>query len=175
MFNKKGKINKKIYELTSMNKGRRVIYPTYHELKEIIQEVILINETTKNISIIPFYFNPKIYGSPFEYDEFMFFIECRKKVTEEERKANQQEAILEEWENLKEWKELSQEKRERRIEILHPIHENIDIQGFHSSLIAYNEYIDELMEIMLNDLMKNYGLTLSNIAYGYFCFEISSE
>ncbi len=80
---KDGTINNIVYDHTVYHNGEYCLLPNIAHMIGILEEIYDTNETTENIWITPFYRNHKAYGGE-EFDEYMFYVECRQNVTKEE-------------------------------------------------------------------------------------------
>ena len=81
----KGEINEIVYNNTVYYNGKHKIYPTITELKGILDEIISSDSTTEYIRITPFYINEEV-DMQIEFEEFMFYIECRDGFDEKDQK-----------------------------------------------------------------------------------------
>ncbi|MEY9979217.1 hypothetical protein [Lysinibacillus sp. RC79] len=76
MLKQEGKINEIIYNNTAYYNGKYRHFPTISGLNGILDEIISSDSTTDYIRITPFYINEKL-DLQIEFEEFMFYIECR--------------------------------------------------------------------------------------------------
>ncbi|MEH7749208.1 hypothetical protein V7659_29995 [Neobacillus drentensis] len=77
---REGTINEIVYEFTSYRNGKYSIYPTISDLYLLLNKIICSKVTTEYIRITPFYLNEKVKLQR-EFDEYMFYLECREQFT----------------------------------------------------------------------------------------------
>lgn len=158
-----GKINEIIYEHTAYRGGKYRLYPTIDGLDEMLDELIQANATTEYVRINPFYKNDQV-NRQIEFDDLMFFMECKESVTEPEELA----AILEELDENS-LMDLPTGK------VLHPMCRFDDPQKFGQSLKNYREYLNKGLPQMFAIAKEELNLQEEDLAFGYFCFEVHSE
>jgi len=164
---KKGKINKIVYNNTAYNNGKFRHYPTITGLLYILEEIINSDSTTEFIRITPFYINERL-NHQIEFEEYMFYLECRDWFDKEELKKHIKECI-----NVPD--------RQRQLNdfevgtILYPLCQNEDTNSFKNALEKYKEYLNELLLIMMGIAKSVLNLSEEHLPFGYFCFEIHSE
>lgn len=164
---KDGVINEIIYENTVYHNGEYRIYLMISDLKSLIQEIIRSKSTTAYIRITPFYNNEKL-NQQIEFDEYMFYLECREKVNNESTENHIGLCIG------KEYVDMNYEEV-RLGKILFPLCEYIDIETYKKSLEAYVEFLDELIPILMEISKSKMELKEEDLAFGHFCFEVHSE
>lgn len=157
-----GKINEVVYNHTAYMGGERVIFLTTGGLYHLIDDLIKANATTEYLRITPFYRNPKINRQR-EFDELMFFMECRESVTEEEEMAE----ILEEI-NQNSLMDLPAGKA------LRPMCRFDDPEKFGRALTTYCDYLNTAIPQMFAIAKEELNLSEEDLGFGYFCFEIHS-
>jgi hypothetical protein len=168
VLRRKGKINEIIYNNTAFyEKGRYIQYPTIDYLNNLLDEIISAKSTTKYIRINPFYYN-ETAKQHIEFDEFMFYIECREWFDEK---------ILEKHikENL-DFQSLHIKTDDIKIgKILYPLCKTNDIVSFNNALEKYKELLQQLLPRMFDIAKQEMDLEEKDLAFGYFCFEVHSE
>lgn len=163
---KKGKINEIIYDNTVYHNGRYRFYLPVPDLIYVLKLVINSNETTEYIRITPFYINEKL-NRQIEFEEMMFFIECRDNVTEEKReKFIQEECFYPEID-----KEINEDFRKRMC-----LCDYKDIEGFQNYIKTYCDHLlDYLVPKMTDTILKKWNIKSEELLFGYICFEVHSE
>ncbi len=162
---KDGIINNIIYNNTVYHNGKYRFYPCIPKLVYILNKICDANETTEYIRIIPFYRNYKNDGM-FELDEYMFFIECKKHVTKEEQENFAIENI---------WIENPSEEYINIQKKLTHLCKEDDVETFKRKIQEYIKYLDELIPFLMRLVLEEYDLTIEELGFGYFSFEIHSE
>lgn len=160
---KEGRINEIVYEHTAHRGGKYRLYPTIGGLEEFLDDLIKANATTEYLRINPFYVNEKV-NLQREFDELMFFMECRESVTEEEELADILEAI-----DRTPLMDLPAGKA------LRPMCRFDDPEKFRRSLRVYRDYLKTAIPQMFAIAKEDLKLTEEDLGFGYFCFEIHSE
>ena len=170
-----GKINEIIYNLTVYNEGNSQLYVTYRQLKHLIKELLKANETTKYIRINPFYVNDKL-NLQAEYDEYMFYMECRSDFTTDDLKAHWSSCMDHIYDiphKVKQYDDMNEEEQ-RKARTLYPICNFNDVENYRVHLIDFVKYLDELLPVLLEDVAERGDISYGDLAFGYFCFEIHS-
>lgn len=163
----KGKINEIVYNNTAYYNGKYRYYPTITDLNGILDEIIGSNSTTEYIRIVPFYVNEHL-DMQIEFEEYMFYIECREMVDEEIQELHIKEC-------------LSVEDTQRTLNdtklgaILFPLCKNNDIESYKEALITYKKSLRKMLLQMMKVAKSEMNLKEEDIPFGYFCFEIHSE
>ena len=173
---KQGKINELIYNRTIYNNGTSRLYPTVIELEVLIKEIQKLNETTKYIKFNPFYKNSKV-NKQIEYEDYMFYMECRDNFTKEELQIHWTECMDRIHDIPHEATHYDNMTKENQItaRILYPICTPDDIETYHLYLDNYRCYINEILPILFDDARKKLNLRYEDLAFGYFCFEVHSK
>lgn len=173
---KEGKVNELIYNKTVYNNSMNTLSPNLIEIGLIIKQLCEIDETCNYIRFNPFYRNAKL-NCQLEFDEYMFYMECRENFTREELELHWTQCMDKIYDiphDVKQYREMSEtEKREART--LYPICEYGDYQKFHNYLINYRNYLDELIPVLFAKAKDSLNLSQDDMAFGYFCFEIYSD
>ncbi len=162
---KKGRINNIIYDNTVYHNDEYRLYPNIVHLIYILKEICDANETTEYIRITPFYRNWKDDGM-LELDEYMFFIGCEKNVTKEQQENFPIENI---WIENPTEEYISMQKK-----LVH-LCEDGDVETFKRKIQDYIKYLDELIPFLMRIVLEEYDLTIEELGFGYFSFEIHSE
>jgi len=162
----KGIINKIIYNHTAYYKGKYRHNPTITELKSILDEIINSNSITEYIRITPFYINEQL-DMQIEYEEYMFYIECRDSFQEKDQKSH----ILECMEPIDRPRSINDFKLGT---ILYPICKNNDVTPYKIALERYKNSLKENLPKMMDIAKSKMKLKDKDIAFGYFYFEIHS-
>nr|WP_106779161.1 hypothetical protein [Lysinibacillus timonensis] len=124
------------------------------------------NSTTDYIRITPFYINEQL-DHQIEFEEYMFYIECRDQVEKGEQEKHIKECI-----NVTD--------RPRQLNdfiagaILYPFCQKEDINSYKNALEKYKEYLSELILKMMEIAKSVMNLREEDLPFGYFCFEIHS-
>ncbi|MEG1461949.1 hypothetical protein [Anaerorhabdus sp.] len=172
---KEGIINGIIHDNTAYNNSNNRYYPTINGLKFLIEELLSVNETTLYIKFNPYYVNSKL-NCQIEFDEYMFYMECRDDFTEaelEEHWTRCMDNIYDIPHEIEQYKNMS-EDRKKQAQILYPVCKHGDYQAFHKYLNNYKEYLNELIPMLFEKAKDNLNLTQDDMAFGYFCFEVHS-
>jgi len=162
---REGKINEIIYNFVAFYEGKYKLYINTSYLDLLIEEIINCNETTKYISIMPFYRNSK-YSFQVEYEKYMFYIECSSKAS----KIRQQN-----FHKLNFIPEICEGLTNDEMKILTVLCDSKDVKKFQKSILKYKEYLYSKLPELLNEVVIQYNLDIGDLSYGYFCFEIISE
>lgn len=133
----------------------------------IINEIIQSKSTTSYIKFTPFYVNSKLERQV-EYDEYMFYMECRDEVTEIAYKEFFQDCLDDNMDELSEEELVGLKKQ-------YILCESTDINKFNKSLETYIAYLNILIPKMVDELINEYKVDKNDLLFGYFCFEIDSE
>ena len=80
---KDGIINEIVYDNTVYHNGEYRIYQSLPSLINVLEEIIKANVTTESLGITPFYRSACKKGQV-EFDNKMFYLECRDDVSEDE-------------------------------------------------------------------------------------------
>ena len=172
---KEGKINEIIYNFTVYNERNARLDVTYNQLLHIIQELLKADETSKYIRINPFYVNGKLKRQ-LEYDEYMFYMECRADFTEVDLKSHWSKCMDNIYDiphKIKQYDDMNEEEQ-RKAKTLYPLCNFGDVEKFHLYLINFRNYLNELLPVLLEDAVKKLNISYDDLAFGYFCFEIHS-
>ncbi|MCM3390696.1 hypothetical protein M3649_21685 [Ureibacillus chungkukjangi] len=163
---KKGKINEIVYNNIAYYNGKFMYYPTITGLNGILEEIIYSNSTTDYLRITPFYINERL-NYQIEFEEYMFYIECRDLVDKEDQEKHIKECI-----NVpdtpRQFNDLVV------VEILYPLCQKDDVNSFRNALEKYKEYLSELLIKMMEITKAEMKLKEKDLPFGYFCFEIHS-
>ncbi|PGY07102.1 hypothetical protein [Bacillus sp. AFS031507] len=163
----KGKINEIIYNNTVYYNGKYSYYPTITNLNGILDEIISSNSTTEYIRITPFYINEEV-DMQIEFEEFMFYIECRDWFDEKIQEMH----ILDCLNPIDTQRTLS---NLRLGAILYPLCKNNDVDSYQKALKKYKESLREILPKMMEIAKSEMELKEEHLPFGYFCFEIHSE
>lgn len=166
VLKKEGAINEVVYNHTVYNKGENRYYPTIGGLRILIKEIIETNTTTDYIRFTPFYINYRLDGQ-IEFDEYMLYIECRDFFTKEELERHLSVCIG------KNYSEFSDEEL-RFAHIRYPLCKHNDVSEFKRLLLSYEEYLNELIILLFNKVREEVNLSIDDMAFGHFCFEVHS-
>lgn len=166
IIKKEGKINEIIYEHTTYHSGKYTLFPTITDLNNILEKVIDSKTTTEYIRIIPFYINERV-NMQIEFEEYMFYIECREEISEKEIDNHVFDCLDTHYE-IKSTKEIEMGK------IMYPLCKNNDVGHFILSLQKYRKYLNELLPKLFKVAKKEMKLKDDDLAFGYFCFEVHS-
>lgn len=172
---KEGSINEFIFNQTVYNTGANAIYPTIMNLIYIIKKISEIDATTKYIKFNPFYKNSKL-NCQIEYDDYMFYMECRDAYTLEELESHWTQCMDRIYDiphEVQQYKDMSDDDK-KQARILYPICKHGDYQKFHEYLNDYLEYLDELIPLLFGKAIESLNLNQEDMAFGYFCFEVHS-
>ncbi|MCM3667354.1 hypothetical protein M3204_23550 [Mesobacillus subterraneus] len=162
----RGKINEIIYNNTAYYNGKYRYYPTITGLKSILDEIIGSSSTTEYIRITPFYIN-ELLDRQIEFEEYMFFIECRDWFDEKIQEMH----ILECLDPIDTPRALSDL---RLGAILYPLCQKNDVDYFKNALQKYKDTLNELLLKMMDIAKLEMNLKEGHLPFGYFCFEIHS-
>lgn len=172
---KEGSINEIIYNNTVYNDGKNHFYPTVDQLAYIIDKIIETEDTTKFIRFIPFYVNYKV-NKQMEFDEYMFYLECRESFSEDDFKNHLAECMDKNYDvphKVKKYDELSDGEK-KYANIMYPLCQKNDIETYKKLLLTYRNYIAELILCLFEKARKELTLSVDDLAFGYFCFEVNS-
>ena len=167
IIKKEGKINGIIYENTTYHSGKYVLFPTIVELYNILDEIEESKSTTGYIRITPFYINKRV-NMQIEFEEYMFYLECREQFDEEALKDHVIDCLEAHYPTV------TAEQIERG-KILYPLCKHNDVECFILSLEKYRIYLDTLLPKLFDFAKKEMNLRSEDLAFGYFCFGIHSE
>lgn len=162
----KGKINEIVDNNTVYHNGRYVFFPTISDLNGLLDKIIDSNAMTEYIRITPFYRNEQL-NMQIEFEEYMFYIECREKVDEEIQNQHIKEC-------------LNPVDSPRALEdfelgtILYPLCEINDTNYYKKALSAYKKALIKILPQMYDIAKAEMKLKEEDIPFGYFCFEIHS-
>lgn len=162
----RGKINEIIYNNTVYHNGKYRYYPTITGLKCILEKIISSNSTTDYIRITPFYINEQL-NKQIEFEEYMFYIECRDWFDEKVQKKHMIECL-----NVEDTPRTLNDLRLGAI--LYPLCQNNDIDSYKNALEKYKESLRELLPKMMGIVKSEMELKEEYLPFGYFCFEIHS-
>ncbi|MBF0777082.1 hypothetical protein BVE84_10300 [Streptococcus azizii] len=169
-----GTINELVYFHVAYYKSMYTRNLTLTNLFHLFKEIIETNETTKYISITPFYINEKLNFQE-EFDIAHLYIECRDIVTVEEQRNFAREQMF--WlEPDSDYKLLAQYITFEDMQASHFLVEKSDVIGFQQGIRSYMSFLmDRGIPQMMKWLYKFYELDIESMPYGYFCFEILSD
>lgn len=167
IIKKQGAINEIVYQNTVYNNGQNRYYPTISDLVFLITKIIEANDTTEYIRFDPFYINYKL-DRQIEFDEFMFYLECRDNFSESDLRKHFSENIG------KDYDEMSKEEK-RLANILYPLCKSKDTERFKEILLTYKTYLNVLIPILFQKAKTEMNLLEDDIPFGFFCFEIHSN
>ncbi|PPV11890.1 hypothetical protein AWN73_20240 [Clostridium butyricum] len=167
IIKKEGVINDIIYNNTVYHNGEYRIYPTLSQLKNLIKEIIQSKATTECIRVTPFYNNAKL-NQQIEFDEYMFYMECREHVDDKSVENHIGLCIDKKYVDMN-YEEI------RLGKILFPLCKNKDTETYKKSLEVYVEFLYELIPRLMEISKSKMELKDEDLAFGYFCFEVQSE
>ncbi|MCW6662453.1 hypothetical protein NHG23_00955 [Aerococcaceae bacterium NML190073] len=172
---KKGQINKIIYQQTVYYGGEHRLYPSILQLFHLLDEILKLNCTTDSIHIIPFYRSVARGGFQEEFDIGCFYIECREEVTQEEIDNFPLEQRY--WTNPDdEYRILSDYISDDDMKRSQFLCRKNDVESFQAGILTYKQFLLERgIPQMMKWLDRFYQLTAEELPYGYFCFEIWSD
>lgn len=173
---KEGLINQLIYNQTVYNNGENSMFPHIMGITLIIKKLKLIEETCNYLRFNPFYRNAKL-NCQIEFDDYMFYIECRDSFTVEEQEAHWTQCmdnIYDVPHEVEQYKDMNEDKK-KMARILYPICKYGDFHKFHEYLNNYLEYLDELIPLLFSKAIVNLNLSQEDMSFGYFCFEVDSD
>lgn len=159
---KDGIINKIIYDNTVYHNGEYRIYPSLPSLINVLEQIIKVNATTASLCITPFYRSACKKGQV-EFDNKIFYLECRDEVLEDEYLTFIGECC-------DEGEEVSEDIKKRFY-----LCKSNDFTTFSESIKKYIDYLDILIPQMADTLKNEYNFTQNELLFGYFCFSIDSE
>jgi hypothetical protein len=162
----KGEINEIVYNNTVYYNGKYRGYPTITELKGILDEIISSDSTTEYIRITPFYINEEV-DMQIEFEEFMFYIECRNWFDEKDQEMH----ILDCLNPIDTPRTLNDVKLGS---ILYPFCKHNDIVSYQKALEEYKESLREILPRMMKIAKSEMELKEEHLPFEYFCFEIHS-
>lgn len=166
---------KLIYNQTVYNNGENRIYPNIMGMYLLIKKLNAIDETCNYIRFNPFYKNAKL-NCQFEFDDYMFYMECRDNFTEQELEKHWTKCMDNIYDiphEIKQYKDMN-EYEKKQVQILYPVCKHGDYQTFHKYLNDYKEYLNELIPMLFEKVKDSLNLSQEDIAFGYFCFEVYS-
>ncbi|MGE8033463.1 hypothetical protein [Lysinibacillus sp. NPDC093692] len=166
IIKKEGKINEIIYENTTYHSGKYSFFPIITNLNRILEKIIESKSTTEYIRITPFYRNERV-DMQIEFEEYMFYIECRENLKEKEVENHLLDCLDTHYETIT-IKEIEMGK------ILYPLCKYDDAEQFGFSFKKYRQYLDELLPVLFETAKIKMQLKDDDLAFGYFCFEVHS-
>lgn len=152
---KEGLVNQILYDNTVCLDGKHHFYPAISQMFFIIGEMIEANETTEMLMFTPYYRTSKFQK---EFEEMMFYLECRENVTPE-----QAETFLENC-----WEQRDVQERCCLCDIK-------DVETFQNALKKYVEYIERKIPEIAEQVMKEYDMKPEELLRGCICFETHSD
>ena len=155
---KEGLVNQILYDNTVCQDGKHHFYPAISQMFFIIGKMIESNETTERLTFTPYYRTSKFQV---EFEEMMFYLECRENVTPE-----QVQAFLE---DCREEDETIDETREKCC-----LCDRKDVETFQNALKKYVEYIERKIPEIAEEVMKEYDMEPVELLRGCICFETHS-
>ena len=167
VLKKQGAINEIVYNNTVYNSGQNRYYPTVSDLVFLITKIIEAKDTTEYIRFNPFYVNYRL-DRQIEFDEFVFYLECRAHFSEIELQNHLSENFG------KNYDEMSEEEK-RIASILSPLCKTKDVERFKEHLLSYKTYLNELIPLLFNRAKIEMELGEAEIPFGFFCFEVHSN
>ena len=167
MKKKEGIINNIVYDNTAYHNGEYRHYPTVTGLQNLIKEISESGSTTNLFRITPFYINSRV-DLQIEFDEYMFYLECRDQFTDKDQKEHIGSCIG------KEYTSLNNEEHNLG-HILFPLCKHNDAETSKKTLITYLEFLEILLPKLLDRCKKELNLENDDLAFGYFCFEVHSD
>lgn len=156
---KEGLVNQILYDNTVYQDGKYHFYPDVSGMFFIIEKMIESNETTKMLMFTPFY---RTNEFQIEFEEMMFYLECRENVTPEQVKT-----FLE---DCREGGETIDETQEKCC-----LCDIKDVETFQNALKKYVEYIKRKIPEITERIMKEYDIKTEELLCGYICFETHSD
>ncbi|MEH7306063.1 hypothetical protein [Neobacillus drentensis] len=163
----KGKINEIIYNNTAYYNGKYRHFPPISGLNGMLDEIISSNSTTHYIRITPFYKNEQL-DMQIEFEEFMFYIECRDWFDEKIQEIHIVDCIAP--------VDTQRTLNDLRLgAILYPLCKNNDVDSYQKALKKYKESLREILPKMMEFAKSEMEVREDDLAFGYFCFEIHSE
>jgi hypothetical protein len=163
----RGKINEIIYNNAAYYNGKYRYYPTISGLNHILDEIISSVSTTNYIRITPFYRNERL-DMQIEFEEFMFYIECRDRFDDKIQETHILECLAP-IDTPRALNDLSLGA------ILYPLCKNNDVVSFQKALKKYKESLWEILPKMMEIATSEMDLKEIDLPFGYFCFEIHSD
>lgn len=163
---RKDKINEIVYNHTVYYNGKYTYFPTITGLKSILDEIISSNSTTDYIRITPFYINEQV-DYQIEFEEYMYYIECREWVDKIIQERHVQEC-------------LNVPDTPRQLHdvtlgtILYPLCRKGDVSSYRNALEKYKEVLEVILPKMMDIAKSEMNLKEEHFPFGYFCFEIHS-
>lgn len=163
---KEGIINGIVHDHTIYNNGLSRHYPTLSDLKYLINQIINSNATTQYIRFNPFYINER-KDRQIEFDDYMLYLEWRVEFGIDNELKHIEDCVG------KSKFEMSDEEY-RYGTILSPLCKYNDTATYHTILQRYEEFLDELIPKLQQRAIHIMELTIEDLAFGYFCFEVHS-
>ena len=160
-------INKIVYNNTVYYNGKYKYNPTITGLNLILEEIITADSTTKYLEVIPFYINEHL-DKQIEFEEYIFYIECRDWFDEKQQDIHIKECI-------------NAENRPLTFvdsnlgAILYPLCKHDDTDSYKMAIMNYKEGLKEIFPHMMETAKLEMELKEEDLPFGYFCFEINSE
>ena len=167
IIKKEGIINEIIYEHTTYHSGKYRLYPTISDLNELLDKIIDSKSTTNYLRITPFYVNENA-GMQIEFEEYMFYLECRNQFDENELENHIMDNLDTFYENIS-------VDLFKMGKILYPLCKYNDVEKFNLALVRYRECLNEFLPRILEWNMVYITLHGEDLAFGFFCFEIHSD
>lgn len=170
----KGTINEIIYLNTVYHEGQWCFYPNLTDLFQIFKKIIHARETTRYISVVPFYINERANFQE-EFDFGGFYIECRETVTQNEKDNFWSECKFWGWPDA-EYNILNNYVTDEDLKKSKFLCSSDDVVGFQNAILTYKEFLMERgIPQMMKWLYDLCDLKDEDLPYGYFCFEINSK
>lgn len=175
-----GKINEIVYEYTVLSNQYNIRYLTTSNLIFLINKIIEANDTCEYLRFTPFYRNFKFENMQIEFEEYMFYMECRTKFTANDLEEHIEECleIIFDVPNAKElnkkyYEEHPQEKEFGKF--LYPLCLKDDTEMFKDNLNNYKDFLKTLMPFLVQKVIDLKQINLEDVAVGEFIFEVHSE
>ena len=157
----KGKISEIVYKSTRDYNPQFCTYLAIHQLLRLLELIIEADETTEYLRITPFYRN-SICNFQIEYDELMFFIECRDNISSQEKKNFIEECRGE-----------SIDRKEA--EVLFCLCNSSDKKTFHKAILKYRDYLKVIARKIYKDVKSGRYIDDEEMLAGCICFEVHCE
>lgn len=161
------KMNRIIYNFTMLDDGKIRRYISYTELLFLVERLKKSSQTSKYIKINPFYVNGKIQRQ-IEFDDFMFYLEFREHINEEERMIHWSNALGTNFDD-------AQLSEQNRIKTSFPLCLEGDIIAFKEAIDKYMDYLEIELPHLLDKAISYLNIASDDCAFGSFCFEIQSK
>ncbi len=160
---KYGAINKLVYDNTVYHNGDYHFYLPLDSLYGLLNLIIEAKTTTKCLYLMPFYISVYPTNRQIEFEEMMFYVECRENVTEDQKK-----------EFLKDCCDRGHDV-DKDVLNRHALCDCNDVTDFQNAIIRYSEYLKQLVPRMQEIILRDYDIGVENLLFGHICFEIFSE